>query len=88
MGKKTAERLVLELKDKVKTLHLEQVAAQAKPAMPESSHQADLISALINLGYKQPQAEKAAESASERLGAEAAFQALFREALKSLRTGA
>jgi Holliday junction DNA helicase RuvA len=88
VGKKTAERLVLELKDKVKTLHLEQVAAQAKPATPESTHQADLISALINLGYKQPQAEKAAESASERLGAEAAFQALFREALKVLRASA
>jgi Holliday junction DNA helicase RuvA len=88
VGKKTAERLVLELKDKVKTLHLEQVAAQARPATPESSQQADLISALINLGYKQPQAEKAAESASERLGAEAAFQALFREALKVLRASA
>jgi Holliday junction DNA helicase RuvA len=88
VGKKTAERLVLELKDKVKTLHLEQVAAQAKPATPESGHMADLVSALINLGYKQPQAEKAAESAIERLGAEAAFQALFREALKGLRTSA
>jgi holliday junction DNA helicase RuvA len=88
VGKKTAERLVLELRDKVKTLHLEQVAAQAKPAAPESGHTADLVSALINLGYKQPQAEKAAESASERLGAEAAFQALFREALKVLRTSA
>jgi len=88
VGKKTAERLVLELKDKVKTLHLEQVAAQAKPAAPESGPMADLVSALINLGYKQPQAEKAAESASERLGGEAAFQALFREALKVLRTSA
>ncbi|MFY0578986.1 hypothetical protein ACN28S_36185 [Cystobacter fuscus] len=43
------------------------------------------MSALVNLGYKQPQAEKAAQSASERLGEEAAFQALFREALKVLR---
>ncbi|WP_257458229.1 Holliday junction branch migration protein RuvA [Archangium lipolyticum] len=88
VGKKTAERLVLELKDKVKTLHLEQVAAQATPAAPVAGHMADLVSALINLGYKQPQAEKAAESASERLGGEAAFQALFREALKVLRTNA
>jgi Holliday junction DNA helicase RuvA len=88
VGKKTAERLVLELKDKVKTLHLEQVATQLKPEAPAAKHLADLISALVNLGYKQPQAEKAAESASERLGAEAAFQALFREALKALRTSA
>jgi Holliday junction DNA helicase RuvA len=88
VGKKTAERLVLELREKVKTLHLEQVASQMKPELPVSSHLEDLVSALINLGYKQPQAEKAAESASERLGAEAAFQALFREALKVLRTSA
>jgi holliday junction DNA helicase RuvA len=88
VGKKTAERLVLELKDKVKTLHLEQVAAQDRPAAPVSGHLADLISALVNLGYKQPQAEKAAEVVSERLGAEAALQALIREALKLLRTGA
>jgi hypothetical protein len=38
--------------------------------------------------YKEPQAEKAAELAGERLGPEAAFQALFREALKVLRSGA
>jgi Holliday junction DNA helicase RuvA len=88
VGKKTAERLVLELKEKVKTLHLEQVAAQAGPAAPVSGALADLISALVNLGYKPPQAEKAAEAASARLGAEAAFQALFREALKVLRTSA
>ncbi|MFL5353116.1 Holliday junction branch migration protein RuvA [Archangium sp.] len=86
VGKKTAERLVLELKEKVNTLHLEQVAAQARPATSVSGHMADLISALVNLGYKQPQAEKAAESVTERLGGEATFQVLFREALKVLRT--
>ncbi len=88
VGKKTAERLVLELKDKVKTLHLEQVASEAKPSAPVSENMADLVSALVNLGYKQPQAEKAAEVASERLGAEAALQSLVREALKLLRTSA
>ena len=45
------------------------------------------ISIYGNLGYKGPQAEKAAELASERLGPDANFQALFREALKALRTG-
>ncbi len=85
VGKKTAERLVLELKEKVKTLHLEQVATQMKPEAPASKNLADLISALVNLGYKAPQAVKAEASASERLGEEAAFQALFREALKMLR---
>ncbi len=88
VGKKTAERLVLELKDKVKTLHLEQVASQATATAPAAGATADLVSALVNLGYKAPQAEKAAQTASERLGAEAAFQALFREALKALRSTA
>ena len=86
VGKKTAERLVLELKDKVKAIHLEAVARGTAPAAPSGTH-SDLVSALLNLGYKQPQAEKAAELAGERLGAEASFQALFREALKALRSG-
>ncbi|MCY1021564.1 Holliday junction branch migration protein RuvA [Pyxidicoccus sp. MSG2] len=86
VGKKTAERLVLELKDKVKNIHLEAVARGTAPAAA-SGTRSDLVSALLNLGYKQPQAEKAAEVASERLGAEATFQALFREALKALRSG-
>ena len=87
VGKKTAERLVLELKDKVKELHLEALA-QGAVAAPPSGAKSDLVSALLNLGYKPPQAEKAAELASERLGVEASFQLLFREALKSLRSGA
>ncbi|MFP2931911.1 Holliday junction branch migration protein RuvA [Pyxidicoccus sp. 3LG] len=86
VGKKTAERLVLELKDKVKTIHLEAVSRGTAPVPVGGTH-SDLVSALLNLGYKEPQAEKAAELASSRLGAEASFQALFREALKALRSG-
>ncbi|MBN1203809.1 MAG: Holliday junction branch migration protein RuvA [Myxococcaceae bacterium] len=88
IGKKTAERLVLELKDKVKELHLEAVARGATAPPPAAGPMADLVSALLNLGYKAPQAEKAAELVGERLGPEAAFQTLFREALKVLRSGA
>jgi Holliday junction DNA helicase RuvA len=88
IGKKTAERLVLELREKVKELHLEAVAKGATTPPPAAGPMADLVSALLNLGYKAQQAEKAAEVAGERLGPEAAFQALFREALKVLRSGA
>ncbi|NTX49936.1 Holliday junction branch migration protein RuvA [Myxococcus sp. CA039A] len=87
VGKKTAERLVLELKDKMKNVHLEAVSRGTAP-IPVSGPQSDLVSALLNLGYKPPQAEKAAELATSRLGADASFQVLFREALKSLRAGA
>lgn len=84
VGKKTAERLVLELKEKVKLLDAGAPGAKkAGKAAPSAS--SDLVSALVNLGYKEAQAEQAAQLATERAGAEAAFELLFREALKALR---
>jgi holliday junction DNA helicase RuvA len=87
VGKKTAERLVLELKDKVKVVGLEARGARKEAPAQASGARADLVSALLNLGYKAPQAEKAADVASERAGVEAPFEMLFREAMKVLRTG-
>lgn len=86
VGKKTAERLVVELKDKVQPLSLE--AKAQGPAPGEWTTRNDLISALVNLGYKPAQAEQAATAAAEQAGAQAAFEILFREALKGLRSGA
>jgi Holliday junction DNA helicase RuvA len=86
VGRKTAERLVLELKDKVKNLSLEaKPGGKRAPASAVAGVTADLISALINLGYKEPQAEAAAQAASERAGDGAAFELVFKEALKALR---
>ena len=86
VGKKTAERLVLELKEKVKLLSLETTPAAVgkKPARPVDA-MADLVSALVNLGYKEAQAEQAAQQAGEAAGEGAPFELLFREALKGLR---
>jgi len=83
VGRKTAERLVLELKEKVKLLSLEgrPQPSGKRPSAPAS----DLVSALINLGYKEAQAEAAAQTATERVGEEAGFELQFREALKVLR---
>ncbi|MBI3184999.1 MAG: Holliday junction branch migration protein RuvA [Myxococcales bacterium] len=86
VGKKTAERLVLELKERVKGLALE-ARAEGRAAPPPAMRD-DLVSALVNLGYKPAQAEKAADAAAERVGTEGAFELLFREALKGLRSGA
>jgi holliday junction DNA helicase RuvA len=84
VGKKTAERLVLELKDKMKTVALN---GQAAPRVSHSGPASDdLISALLNLGYRPAQAEAAAKLAGERTGEGATFELLFREALKSLRS--
>jgi Holliday junction DNA helicase RuvA len=82
VGKKTAERLVLELRDKVKGL-----AVQSQVVTGERGRVGDLVSALVNLGYKPNQAEQVADRVSERLGDQTAFEALFREALKDLRAG-
>ncbi|MDT8419995.1 MAG: Holliday junction branch migration protein RuvA [Desulfuromonadales bacterium] len=60
IGKKSAERLVLELQDKAATLFLNFPAPVkgSVPARIDSSHQ-DAISALVNLGYKESLAKKA-----------------------------
>jgi Holliday junction DNA helicase RuvA len=81
VGKKTAERLVLELREKAKALATGAAQAETPGA------RRDLVSALENLGYRQEAAEDAADAVAARLGAEAPFEALFREALRALQTG-
>jgi holliday junction DNA helicase RuvA len=81
VGKKTAERLVLELRDKAKAL------ASGAPLAPQSGARRDLVSALENLGYRPEAAEEVADAVAGRLGAEAPFESLFREALRTLQTG-
>jgi Holliday junction DNA helicase RuvA len=80
VGKKTAERLVLELKDKIKQSGL----VAARPSQPPPAADADqaLLSALINLGYRPAAAERTAEAVRRSLGASAPLEARLREALK------
>ena len=82
IGKKTAERMVLELRDK-----LPPATGAATPTAPAmSAMEEDVLSALMNLGYQRPMAEKALASAVKNgLGKEkSSFDSLFREALASL----
>lgn len=83
VGKKTAERLVLELKDKVSAVAL--AAGRPRRTLASTGVKADVISALVNLQYREAQAEAAAESAQAHVGASAEFEPLFREALRSLK---
>ena len=75
VGKKTAERMVLELRDKL-------AGMEAAPAAPSASRiEEDVISALVNLGYQRPAAEQAARRAVERSGKTASFEDLFRQTM-------
>jgi len=81
IGKKTAERVVLELKDKVGTLVVTSPAAEA-PAT-HGAMRDDLLSALLNLGYHRPAAEKALDRVLEQ-EPESTFEQALRAALKHL----
>jgi Holliday junction DNA helicase RuvA len=79
IGKKTAERMVLELRDKLPVPIGEAVAAS--PAM--SPVEEDVLSALMNLGYQRTTAEKALTAVAKN-GKGGSFDAMFREALTVL----
>lgn len=79
VGKKTAERLVVELKDKMQDLPSAEAAA---PAVPRAATD-DLVSALVHLGYSQPEAERGVERALREHG-EGRFEDLLRFALRAL----
>ncbi|HET7205556.1 MAG TPA: Holliday junction branch migration protein RuvA [Terriglobales bacterium] len=76
IGKKTAERMVLELRDKLPADQRQ--PAQVVPAL--SAVQEDVLSALLNLGYQRIAAEKAI-SAVDKTGS---FDAMFRGALAAI----
>jgi Holliday junction DNA helicase RuvA len=81
VGKKLAERLVVELKEKLEDLAIAPVART--PLAPAAE---DVLSALVNLGYQRPAAQKALETAvmKEKAVGEN-FDELFRAALKVIR---
>jgi holliday junction DNA helicase RuvA len=84
IGKKTAERVVLELKDKLEGLGVAPEAAGTVHHYGVAAE--DALSALVNLGYPRPAAQKAIDTAIER-DAELAkeFEALFRAAMAAMR---
>ncbi len=87
VGKKLAERIALELKDKAPALTgvdlgLSQIAAEM--ASPAPSAISDAVSALVNLGYGQFQAAQAVSAALKKSGADLPAEKLIRAALKEL----
>jgi Holliday junction DNA helicase RuvA len=84
IGKKTAERIVLELKDKLDDLQGFTSGASGKVSLGGVAE--DALSALVNLGYARPIAQKAVEAAIEKNpAAKESFEALFRAAMGNIR---
>ncbi|HEY7189285.1 MAG TPA: Holliday junction branch migration protein RuvA [Vicinamibacterales bacterium] len=82
IGKKTAERIVLELRDRL--MQLVTPASGAAPIVSAADRfRADLLSALQNLGYHRQQAEKAIDAASTS-APDATFEQALRGALREL----
>lgn len=92
VGKKTAERLIVEMKDRLNQLQLPTLTElelssgnHSEIAMPAvADHRAEAESALIALGYKPQQATRAIEQAAQALGDDAVTEALIRHALRTM----
>jgi Holliday junction DNA helicase RuvA len=81
VGKKTAERICMELRDRLPT------AIGTPPASPEDSLRLDLVSALVNLGYHRQAIDKVLDSAFAKASADRQqprFEEILRSALKEL----
>lgn len=83
VGKKLAERLAVELRDKVGTLHLAAPAPALAPAA-EDRELDDVVSALVNLGCNRKEAARAAEDARRELGAGVGFEQLIKASLRGI----
>ncbi len=77
IGRKTAEKIVFELKDKIPS-------AVESPAGKAGGIAEELSSALVNLGYKRPLAERAAQKVLREKGQGGSFEELVRHALQGL----
>ena len=83
VGKKTSERIVLELKDRLPRAHAA-AAAASEGGLEPSALRDDLLSALMNLGYHRPLAERSVDAALKTAGRDAGFERTLRQALREL----
>jgi Holliday junction DNA helicase RuvA len=81
VGKKTSERIVLELKDRLPRAQVMAVGAGGAPAAPATRD--DVLSALVNLGYHRPLAEKAVDAAIKTTP-DGGFERTLKQALREL----
>ena len=84
VGRKTAERLVLELKSQIASFLLPEQAQVGRAAEKTDGLQEDILSALVNLGYPRAVAEKALNSVLHAAECERTFEDLLRSTLRRL----
>jgi Holliday junction DNA helicase RuvA len=84
IGRKTAERVILELKDKI--VHLEMSPAGQAQRAPTADDQllGDVVSALLNLGYKRVEAEKAVQAVRSKRDGTMVLETCLKDALRLL----
>jgi len=90
VGRKTAERLVMELRDKVASLSSAELeeelgakTATGAPLPTQDSLRSDVLSALLNLGYQRSSAEKAVSAALDE-GGDISMELILRRSLRKL----
>ena len=86
VGKKTSERIVLELKDRLPRAQVAAAIGGAAAAPEAPILRDDVVSALVNLGYHRPLAEKAADAAVKTVGSssDAGFERVLKQALREV----
>ena len=82
VGKKTAERIVVELKDKIGAAGAWEAASAARALSPSDQKVNDAVLALMALGFKQVEAHESVRSALSLLGEKATVEDLVRACLK------
>ena len=84
VGRKTAERIMVEMRDKLPALAADRdIALSVKHAADEAVMN-DAVSALVNLGYKKGVAQRAIDQARQRLEGEINLESLLKESLRAL----
>lgn len=82
VGRKTAERIVVELRDKVGAAGAWEASSARRGLSPEDQKINDAVLALLALGVKQTEAHEQVRAALQRLGSEAGIEELVRASLK------
>jgi len=82
VGKKTAERIVVELKDKIGASGAWEATSAERSLSPDDQKVNDAVLALMALGFKQPEAHEAIRAAQAVIGPQASVEDLVRASLK------